>query len=123
VRLIAGDGYDQATLSALLGLRKTGGAPIRRYAWWSCPPFPKDRRLRLVDLPVEEIIISRPRVNFYPANLAAEAAGMLARMLFPRRGVRQPAVGTAKEFGCPYVACHIAIMRRIEHSFQRGSLR
>jgi hypothetical protein len=90
---------------------------------WSRPPFPKDRRLRLIDLPVEKIIIARPRVNFDPANLAAEAAGMLGWMLLPRRGVRQTTIGAAKKFGCPYVACHIVIMRRLEDMFQPGSLR
>ena len=62
-------------------------------------------------------------MNFDSANLAAEAAGMLGWVLLPRRGVRQPAVGTAKKFGGPYVACHIVIMRRLEDMFQPGSLR
>ena len=99
------------------------GDQIRRHVGWSRPPFSKDRRLRLVDFPVEKIIVARPCVNFDAANLAAEAAGMLGWMLLPRRGVRQPAVGTAKKFGRPYVACHKVIMRGIEHMFQSGSPR
>jgi hypothetical protein len=86
------------------------------------PPFPKDGRLRLIDFPIEEIIIARPRVDLGPANLTAETARMLVWMLLPCRGVRQPAIGTAKIFGRPYVACHPAIMRRTEHVFQPSSL-
>ena len=87
----------------------------------SLPPFPKDGRLRLVDLPIEKIIIARPRVDLGPANLTAETARMLVWMLLPCRGVRQPAIGTAKIFGRPYVACHPAIMRHTEHVFQPSS--
>jgi hypothetical protein len=82
---------------------------------WSPPPFPKDGRLRLIDFPIEKIIIARPRVDLDPANLTAETARMFVGMLLPCRGVRQPAIGTAKIFGRPYVACHPAIMRRTEH--------
>ena len=84
-----------------------------RGAWdacWSPPPFPKDGRLRLIDFPIEKFIIARPRVDLSPANLTAETARMLVWMLLPCRGVWEPAVGTAKIFGRPYVACHPAIM-------------
>jgi hypothetical protein len=83
-------------------------------ACWSRPPFPKHGRLRLIDFPIEKFIIARPRVDLHPANFAAETTGVLVRMLLPSRGVRQPAIGTAKIFGGPYVACHPAIMRRAE---------
>jgi hypothetical protein len=82
---------------------------------WSPLPFPKDGRLRLIDFPIEKIIIARPRVYLGPANLTAETARMFVGMLLPCRGVRQPAIGTAKIFGRPYVACHPAIMQRTEH--------
>jgi hypothetical protein len=81
---------------------------------WSAPPFPKHRRHRLIDFPLEKFIIARPRVDLHPANLAAETTGVLVWMLLPSRGVRQPAIGTAKIFGGPYVACHPAIMPRTE---------
>jgi hypothetical protein len=84
----------------------------------SRPSFAKDRRLRLIDLPVEKIKVAGPCVHLDPANFAAEAAGMLGWMLLPSRGVGQSAVGTAKIFGFPYVACHCAIMRRSERVFQ-----
>ena len=53
-------------------------------------------------------------MDFDSANLAAEAAGMPGWMLLARRGVGQPAIGTAKIFGGPDVACHPAIMPRTE---------
>src|SRR5712671_8205893 len=95
-------------------------AACRRRRWparclwearWSTPPFPKHGRPRLVDFPVEKIIIARPRVDLAPANLTAETARMLVWMLLPCRGVRQPAVGTAKIFGRPYATCHLINMR------------
>jgi hypothetical protein len=86
------------------------------------PPFPKDGRLRLIDFPIEEIVVARPRVDLDPANLTAETAGMLVWMLLPCRGVGQPAIGTVKIFGRPYVACHPATMRRTWHVFQPSSL-
>ena len=85
-------------------------------AWDACrssPPFPKDGRVRLIDLPIEKIIIARPRVDFGPANLTAEIAGMPVRMLLPGRDVRQPAIGTAEKFGRPYIAGHPANMQKI----------
>ena len=63
-------------------------------------------------------MVAGPRVNFDPANLAAETAGTPGWVLLPCRAVRQPAIGTAEIFGGPYVACHPAIMRRIERIFQ-----
>ena len=74
------------------------------------PPFPKDRRLRLIDFPIEKFIIAGPRVDLGRANLTLETAKMLIWMLLPCRSVRQPAIGTGKIFGHPYVACHPAIM-------------
>ena len=85
------------------------GAP--GWAFWSPPPFPKDGRLRLIDFPIEKIVIAGPRVDFAPANLTAETAGMLVWMLLPCRGVREPAIGTAKIFGRPCTAGHPAFMR------------
>jgi hypothetical protein len=84
----------------------------------SLPPFPKDGRLRLVDLPIEKIIIARPRVDFAPANFTVEAAGMPGRMLLPCRGVRQRAIGTAEIFACKKTACHGAMMLRAGRLFQ-----
>lgn len=55
---------------------------------WSPPPFTEDACFRLIDLPIEKIIIAGPRVDFDPANLTAETAGMPGWMLLPRRGVR-----------------------------------
>ena len=55
---------------------------------WSTPPFPKGGRPRLVDFPLEKIIIAGPRVDVGPANLAAETAGLLGEMPLPCRGVR-----------------------------------
>ena len=86
------------------------------------PTFPEDGRVRLIDFPIEKIIIARPCMDIGPANLAAETARMLVWMLLLCRGVRRPAIGTAKKFGRPYVACHPAIMRRAEHVFQRSNL-
>ena len=57
-------------------------------ACWFPPPFPKDRRLRLIDFPIEKIIIAGPRVDLGPANLAAETARMLVWMPLPCRDVR-----------------------------------
>ena len=88
---------------------------------WSAPPFPKHGRLRVSDFPIEKLIIARPRVDLHSANLAAETTRVLVRMLLPSRGVTQPAIGTAKIFGGPYVACHLAIMRRTE-SFSSAEL-
>jgi hypothetical protein len=45
------------------------------------------------------------------ADLAAEAAGMLVRMIFPGCGVKQSAIGAAKLFDGPDGACHPANMR------------
>ena len=111
-----------ALSAALPGRAITLGVPDAWDAGWSPPPFSKDGRLRLIDLPIEKIIIARPRVDLGPANLTAETAGMLVGMPLPCGGVRQPAIGTAKIFGRPYVACHPAIMRRTEHVFQPRSL-
>ena len=85
------------------------------------PPFSEGGRLRLIDFPVEEFVIAGPGVDFDTANLAAKAAGMPGRMLLARRGVRQPAIGTAKILGLPNLACHGAIMRRTVQVFQRSS--
>src|ERR1700690_2710085 len=91
-------------------------------AYWSPPPFPKDGRLRLIDFPIEELIIAGPSVDLDPANLTTETARMLVWMQLPCRGVRQPAIGTAKIFGRPYAACHFAIMRPADHVFHPRSL-
>jgi hypothetical protein len=88
----------------------------------SSPSFAKDGRFHLIDLPIEKVVIARPRVHPAPANVTAECAGMLVGMMLPCRGVRQPAVGAAKIFGRPYIACHTLIMRSIERIFQRSSL-
>ena len=82
------------------------------------PPLAEVGPLRLVDLPVEEIIIARPRVDFAPANLAVETAGMPGWMLLPCRGVRQRAIGTAEIFAREKTACHGAMMQRAGRLFQ-----
>jgi hypothetical protein len=92
------------------------------YARYLAPPFPKGGRLRLIDFPVEKFIIAGPLVDLGPANLTAETAGMLVRMLLPGRAVGQPAIGTAEIFGLPYVAYHPAIIRRAKRSIQPNSL-
>ena len=43
----------------------------------SGPSFAEDGRLRLIDLPAEEVVIAGPFVDLGPANFAREAAGML----------------------------------------------
>ena len=82
------------------------------------PPLAEVGPLRLVDLPIEKIIIARPRVDFAPANFTVEAAGMPGRMLLPCRGVRQRAIGTAEIFACKKTACHGAMMLRAGRLFQ-----
>jgi len=69
--------------------QKTSGRQFSEmnYARRSRPPFPKGGRTRLINFPIEKIVIARPRVDFAPANLAAESARMLVRMLFPSCGV------------------------------------
>ena len=59
-------------------------------------------------------------MDFGRANLALEAARMLVMVLFPGRGVRQPATWTAKIFGRPDTVCHLQIMRHAERLRQRG---
>jgi hypothetical protein len=78
--------------------------------WDACRSllFPKDGCARLIGLPTEEIISTRPCVDLDPANLAIETAGTLVRMLFLGRSVRHPAIGAVETFGCPYAACHRA---------------
>ena len=39
--------------------------------------FPKPRDNRLIDFPIEKIIIARPRVDLDPANLTTETARVL----------------------------------------------
>ena len=82
------------------------------------PPFAEVGPLRLVDLPIEKIIIAGPRVDLAPANLAAETAGMPGWMLLPCRGVRQRAIRTAEIFDGKKTACHHQMMLRAERLFQ-----
>jgi hypothetical protein len=86
------------------------------------PPSPEGGRLHLIDFPIEKIIIARPRMDLAPANLTSEISGLLVSMLLPCRGVRHPAIGTAKIFDRPGIACHSAIMRRTERVFQPRTL-
>ena len=86
-----------ATLGESLVRYFVTGVPRR----WSPPPFPKTARHRLIDFPIEEIIIARPRVDLGPANLTAETTRMLVWMPLPCRDVRQPAIGIAEKFGRP----------------------
>jgi hypothetical protein len=79
----------------------------------STPPSPKATRLHLVDFPTEKLVIARPGVDLGRADLTAETAGMLVWMPLLCRGVGQPAIGTAKVFGRPYVACHPPNMRKM----------
>jgi hypothetical protein len=88
--------------------RAAAKASLRRF--WSSPPFPKGGRSGLINFPIEKIIIARPHVDLGLANLTLETAKMLIWMLLPCRSVRQPAIGTGKIFGHPYVACHPAII-------------
>jgi len=40
------------------------------------PPFPEYGRLRLIDFPIEKVIVARPGVHFDAANFASEIAGV-----------------------------------------------
>jgi len=51
------------------------------------PPFPEDGRTRLIDFPVEKVVLARPGVDLAPANLASKAAGMFVGVMLPRRGI------------------------------------
>jgi hypothetical protein len=50
------------------------GDKLGSHACRSRPPFPKGRRLHPIDFPIEEIKTAGPRMDFAPANFAAEAA-------------------------------------------------
>src|SRR5271163_4663521 len=76
----------------------------------SRPPFTELGRIRLVDLPVEEIVVAGPRVNQAAADFASEAAGTLGRLLFLGHAVGQRATGTAEIFDDEKTACHPAMM-------------
>src|SRR5216684_8999521 len=80
--------------------------------------FPKDRRLRLIDLPIEKVIKAGPGVDLGPANLTVETARMLVWMLFFCRRIIHPAVGAAEIFGRPYASGHPATMPRQSSIFQ-----
>lgn len=102
----------QPLMSAVRGLRSASASP----------PLPEFRRLHLIDLPAEKIVIARPRMDFGGADLAAEAAGMLGGMLLPCRAVGQRATRTAEIFDREKTACHSAMMLRLAHIFQSGPL-
>ena len=70
------------------------------------PALAEDGRGRLIDLPVEEIVIAGPCVDFCAADFACESAGMPRRMLLLRCGVTEPALGAFKKFSGPDAACH-----------------
>jgi hypothetical protein len=110
---MAGQRYGAKGLSATAATRLAGV---------SAPPFAKDGRIDLIDIPIEKIVIAGPCVNLAAADLAAEAAGMLVGVMLTCRGVRQSAIGASKIFGRPYATCHAAIMRSIARAFQRGIL-
>src|ERR1700734_2355098 len=78
----------------------------------SSPPFAELGRIRLVDLPVEEIVVAGPRVDQAPADFASEAAGTLGRLFFLGHAVGQRATGTAEIFDDEKTACHPAMMLR-----------
>src|SRR5271169_1064651 len=101
-------------------VRPTALSVASRYSL--SPPSPKGGRLRLIDFPIEKIIIASPGVDLASANLTSEVSRLLVCMLFSGRGVRHPAIGTAKIFDGPDVAYHPATMRRTGHRFQPRSL-
>jgi hypothetical protein len=70
------------------------------------PSFAEDGRPRLIDFPIEEIVVAGPGVDFDPTDLAIKIAGMPGRMLLLCCSIRQPAIGTVKKFGGPDTACH-----------------
>jgi hypothetical protein len=100
----------------------SGADGLIRRAVRSRPSFPEYGRLRLIDFPIEKVVIAGPGVNLDPTNLASKAAGMPGRMLLPGRGVGQTAIGAAEIFGGPNGARHGAIMQRIARIFQRCRL-
>jgi hypothetical protein len=56
--------------------RNEESANFQKWNWLgaSRPPFSKGRCRHLINLPIEKIINSGPRMDFATANLAAEAA-------------------------------------------------
>jgi hypothetical protein len=80
--------------------------------------FPKDGRVRLIDLPTEEIIRARPCMDLDIADLTVETAGMLVWMRFLCRNVSQPAIGAVEIFGRPNATGHTANMPRRSAIFQ-----
>lgn len=78
----------EQTISAPPAGRNRSGFPRYPSALAGClPPLAEHRRTRLVDLPVEEVVLARPRVDLAPAHLATEGAGMLVGVMLPRRGI------------------------------------
>jgi hypothetical protein len=86
------------------------------------PSFSKGRRLGLIDRPVEEIIRAGPCVDFDPADLAIETAGMLIGMRLFGCRVRHPAFRAVEIFGRPCASGHAANMRCETTLFQRVRL-
>jgi hypothetical protein len=78
----------------------------------SRPPFSELGHIGLVDLPIEEIVVARPRVDQAAAHFAGEAAGTPGRLFFLCRAVGQRATGTAEIFDGEETACHSAMMLR-----------
>src|SRR5690349_21092368 len=71
----------------------------------------KHGRSHLLRGPVEEILMTRPAVNFGIADNAGETAGALALQLLLGRRIVHPATGAGELLECPYAIGHGAIIR------------
>ena len=74
----------------------------------SVPFLSKDGRLRLDGFPIEEVVVTGPRVDLAIANITVETAGTLVLAFLSRRGVIHPATGAGEFFDCPYAVGHAA---------------
>ena len=68
----------------------------------------KNRRLRLDGFPIEEVVVTGPRVDLGIADIAVETAGTLVLTFLSCRGVIHPATGAGELFSRPYAVSHPA---------------
>jgi hypothetical protein len=76
-------------------------------------PFSKDGQPHLDGLPIEEIVIAGPCVNFGIADSTFETTGTIVLMFLSRRGIIHPATGAGKLFGHPYAVGHPNLIKRV----------
>ena len=74
----------------------------------SVPFLSKNGRLRLDGFPIEEVVVTGPRVDLGIANITVETAGTLVLTFLSRRGVIHPATGAGELFSRPYAVSHPA---------------